>query len=395
MDSRTLGIITLLRSALKNEALSLPDDFSWDGVANIIYEHHLVGMAVRGAARCSVPRTTPALKYLTALFCKDITTSRFQMKRLFDIYSAFEENGIEYMPIKGAVIKPLYPQSELRTMGDADVLIRHEQYPEIKKILLSLGFSVDVESDHEYVWKDGDFTLELHKRLIPSYNKDYYSYYGDGWRLARKSAQGSAYCLSPEDHFIYLVVHFAKHYRDGSISAKNVCDFYVYKKAHPDMDKAYLDCELEKLRLSEFYRNVLDLLDTWFEGKKPTEAVEIITETAFKGGIFSQEESALAVSVIKLRDKTSSLSGVKRKAFLKGIFPPKSALINRYPILSKAPFLLPLIWIVRGFEIVFLHPERRKNSIDASQKLMNVSCERIEEYEARLRSVGLDFNFDG
>lgn len=393
MDSQFLGVVTLLRSALKNEALTLPEDFDWSSASKVLYEHHLVGMAVRGAARCGVPRSNPEIRQLTALFCKDVAASRLQMQQLDVVYALFQEHGIDYMPVKGAVLKPLYPQSELRAMGDADILIRQEQYPLIRDILSSLGLQEDVESDHELIWHGGTFKLELHKRLIPSYNKDYYAYYGDGWRLARRDGQSSAYYLSPEDHFIYLLVHFAKHYRDGSISAKNICDFWVYRKAYPHMDEAYLTTELRKLKLLDFYRNILDLLDTWFEGAAPTEAVEILTQTAFQGGIYTFEESQLAISLIKLTKENASLSGSKYKRLFRMLFPPAGALTQRYPVLKKYPVLLPFVWVVRWFEAIFLRPDRIKRGIATSQEVIKIDTDRISDYEDQLRSVGLDFNF--
>lgn len=393
VDSQLLGIITLLRSALKEETLTLPAEFDWNNAVNILYEHHLVGMAIRGAVRCGVPRSNPAIRQLTAVFCKDVAASRLQMKQLDAVYALFQEHGIEYMPVKGAAIKPMYPQSELRVMGDADILIRQEQYPAIRELLPTLGLQETVESDHEHIWHGGNFKLELHKRLIPSYNKDYYAYYGDGWQLARQDGHSSAYYLSPEDHFIYLLVHFAKHYRDGSISAKNICDFWVYRKVCPDMDETYMCSELQKLKLLDFYRNILDLLDAWFEGTAPTRAVELLTQTAFRGGIYTQEESQLTVSVIKLTKETSSLSGSKHKWFWQNLFPPMNVLAQRYRILKKYPVLLPLIWVARWFEALFLRPDRLKRNLATSQELMSLDATRIANYEDQLRAVGLDFNF--
>ena len=393
MDSQLLGIITLLRSALKNETLTLPEDFSWDCAVQVLHKHRLVGLAVRGANRCGVPQSHPVVRQLTALFCKDITVSRLQMQQLNAVYALFEENGIEYMPVKGAVLKPMYPQSELRTMGDADILIRQEQYPKIRELLSSLGLQEEVESDHELIWHGGNFKLELHKRLIPSYNKDYYAYYGDGWRLAQKDAQSSAYHLSPENHFIYLLVHFAKHYRDGSISAKNICDFWVCRNAYPHMDETYLSTELGKLKLLEFYRNILDLLDTWFEGASPTKAVEILTQTAFRGGIYTFEESQLTVSVIKLTKETTSFSGSKYKWLWQKLFPPVSTLIQRYPVLKKHPIMLPFVWIARWFDVLFLRHDRIKRGLATTQEVMHMDTDRIADYEEQLRSVGLGFNF--
>ena len=392
MDSQLLGIVTLLRSALKDEAQVLPEDFNWDAAVRILYEHHLVGLAIRGAARCGVSRSNPVIRQLTARFCKDVAVSRQQMQQLDEVYALFEAHGIEYMPVKGAILKPLYPQTELRPMGDADILIRQEQYEKIREILPALGLKEILESDHELIWQGRDLTMELHKRLIPSYNKDYYAYYGDGWRFAQRAGQSSACHMRPEDHFIYLLVHFAKHYRDGSISAKNICDFWVCRRAYPDMDKIYICTELEKLKLLDFYRNVLDLLDTWFEGAAPTEAVERLTHTAFHGGIYSFEESQQASSVIRIMKETSSFSGSKRKWLKNKLFPPMETLAQRYPVLRKYPLLLPLCWIARWAETLFLRPDRIKKSLTSSRGVMNMDRERIAEYEAQLRAVGLDFS---
>ena len=393
MDSQLSGIVTLIRSALKDETHTLPEDFDWENAVSVMYTHHLVGIAVRGAARCGVPRSHPAVRQLTALFCKDVQASRRQTQMLQMVYAMFQDSGIQYMPVKGAVLKPMYPQSELRAMGDADVLILEEQYPKIRSLMLSLGLREEVESDHEYVWHGGGFKLELHKRLIPSYNKDYYAYYGDGWRLARKDGQSSAHYLSPEDHFIYLLVHFAKHYRDGSISAKNICDFWVCRNVGPGLDEEYIRAELKKLKLLDFYGNVLDLLNTWFEGAAPTQAVEILTRTAFQGGIYSFEESQITASVLKLTKETESLSDSKQKLLLRKLFPPVGVLSQRFPVLKKYPVLLPFIWVVRWFDALVIRPGQIKRGLSESRELMKTDADRVSRYENQLRAVGLDFNF--
>jgi len=393
LDTQTLGILALVRAALKDERVLLPDGFDLGQASQTLYEHHLTALAVRGALRCGISGGNPALRQLTALFCGDVAKSRRQMQLLERLYALFREQGIEYMPVKGAVIKPLYPQSELRIMGDADILIRQDQYPKIRELLPSLGLERNIETDHEYIWRSGDLTLELHKRLMPSYNKDYFAYYGDGWRFARRDGQSSAFHMGPEDHFIYLLVHFAKHYREGAICAKNICDFWVWRKAHPAMDEAYLNNQLGQLKLRGFYRNILDLLDTWFEGAEPTEAVETLTRTAFQGSIFSRAESLQTVSAIKLGKQRVSLSGSKIRLLLRKVFPSVNALAGRYPVLLKAPILLPLIWLVRAFEILFLHPDRRKKGMDDSRKLMDMDSEKVALYEEELRRVGLAFNF--
>ena len=95
-----------------------------------------------------------------------------QIKVAQEIYAIFETNKIDYMPLKGSVLKLLYPLEEMRSMGDIDVLVRQEQYDQIHQLMLSFGFQEGVQSGHEYIWDKDGVHIELHKRLISSYNKD-------------------------------------------------------------------------------------------------------------------------------------------------------------------------------------------------------------------------------
>ena len=125
------------------------------------------------------------------------------------------------MLLKGTLLKEMYPKKELRAMGDADILIKTEQYDKIKPIMQGLGFEERTESDHELIWRKPQLLLELHKKLIPSYNKDYYAYFGDGWQLGKPNSNfPHRFEMSDEDQMIYLFTHFAKHYRDAGIGIR-------------------------------------------------------------------------------------------------------------------------------------------------------------------------------
>ena len=212
--------------------------------------------------------------------------SHIQTQTTLQLLKAFEENGIDHMPLKGTLLKPLYPKSELRCMSDADILIKPEQYEAIRSIMLKLGYTEGLESDHEYIWKkENFFTAELHKRLIPSYNKDYYEYYGDGWQLG-KIVNGYCYAMTDEDQLIYLFTHFAKHYRDSGIGIRHLIDLEIYLKKKPELDFAYIDRELQKLQLDVFYGNVLKTLKAWFEGGDEDEVTDFVTERIFGSGSY-------------------------------------------------------------------------------------------------------------
>lgn len=386
MNSLHTGIVTLLRSALNSEALTLPEDFRLEEASAIIYQHHLTGLALQGATLCGIPRSTPAVVQQTAVFCGLLQSSRLQTQKLRQILDLFDANEITYMTIKGAVIRELYPRPEYRHMTDADILIRPEQYPRIRQLLSSLGMEEQEDSDYEQTWSCPALMLELHRCLVSKHFLTYYDYYRDSWRFARKNRTGSGYHLSAEDHMVYFVVHFAKHYLAGSICAKDICDFYVWQKAHPDMDDTYIRKELEKLHLGHFYRNVLDLLANWFQGAPSTEATELITRAAFQGGVNQDFNHSAAKNIMHRRGKENDRLGAKKvKWFLRAIFPSAAVLSCTYPVLRKAPVLLPVFWVRRWFAALVCDRDMLRRGIIVAGMDKN----SLSEYDSHMAQVGL------
>ena len=386
MDPVYAGIVTLLRSALNAESLKLPEDFDWDKAANLFFQHHLTGLGIQGAILCGVPRTHPTIAKMTLQFCQSLKTSRLQMQKLDQVFALFEANNIEYLPVKGSVIKPLYPRMEYRMMGDADILIRPEQYPLIQSLLPSLGLHEKDNSDYEYTWECPALTLELHRYLVSTHFMNYFDYYKDSWRHARKCDQGSGYRLTPEAHFVYFFVHFAKHYLNGTICAKDLCDFHVWRKAHPNMDEKYILSQLQILQLADFYQNIMDLLDNWFYGAPATEASELITRSAFQGGVYAELNKSAAANIMQRHSNQSdSLFKRKLKWLLNVLFPSCNTLSYAHPILKKASFLLPIFWVVRWCNALFRNPDKFKRGVI----VMQADEHNFSEYTAHLDAVGL------
>ena len=59
------------------------------------------------------------------------------------ILKTFEENHIACMPLKGYLVKYLYPQPDMRLMADVDILIKDEQAEQVKKLMMDFGFTVE------------------------------------------------------------------------------------------------------------------------------------------------------------------------------------------------------------------------------------------------------------
>lgn len=66
-----------------------------------------------------------------------------QTAEIEEILNAFEKGGIYCIPLKGIVTKRFYPASELRTMGDLDMLYQPEQTEKLKSVMESLDYSYE------------------------------------------------------------------------------------------------------------------------------------------------------------------------------------------------------------------------------------------------------------
>jgi hypothetical protein len=270
------------------------------------------------------------------------------MAQYYKVCKAFDEAQIDYMPLKGCLMKARYPKPELRLMGDADILIRMEQYSQIIPIMESLGFEATQESDHEYIWRSKELYLELHKRLIPSYNEDFYEYYGIGWQLAHRR-EGGYWTMTAEDEWIFLFTHFSKHFRDGGIGCRYVADLWVYVRHNPDMDEAYIRGELQKLGLEEFHDNIRKLVDIWFGDAPDDEKSDIMTAYIFASGNWGGQESKTISVAVRDSRKSGRVAEGKLRYGLRVLFPDVVTLRDKYRVLKKAPWLLPVVWVIRPF----------------------------------------------
>ena len=163
MTTTQRGIITLLKSAVTGQSLSLPEDFDLETAYPPVRKHHMDALLYEGAVLCGIPREKPIMQQLLRSYCRCLIISEGQLSEIRRIYDAFDRKGIDYLPLKGVNMKPRYPKPELRSMGDADILIRLEQRPQIDAVLQELGFVFQKETDHEIIWRTGKLFLELLK----------------------------------------------------------------------------------------------------------------------------------------------------------------------------------------------------------------------------------------
>lgn len=383
------GVLTLVKSAIMGEELSLPEETNIDYALQIAKKHNIAALIYYGAFNCGIDKDLPPMKELFLAVYKNIVMSETQIFEIDKLKKAFDNNAIDYMLLKGSLLKQIYPKAEMRRMGDVDILIKEEQYENIKKLLENEGYTFKYETDHEIVWCKKTIYLELHKKLIPERNREFYAYFGSGWQFAKKKNEETfAYQLSKEDTFIYLFAHLAKHYTGGGIGIQHMLDLWVYKLANPDLNEALIVKQLKKLYLDKFYLNVMQTLESWFCAKQGDDITDFITEFIFASGTYGEHTNRILA--VAARQKRYNGKTSKFRKIMSLLFPSVSALKIPYPVLKEKPFLLPFIWIRRWFEVLFFKSKKITRRIN---ELENSTDKNIDKYQEALNFVGLDFNF--
>ena len=177
--------------------------------------------------------------------------------------------------------------------------------------------------------------VELHKKLIPSYNDDYYSYYRNAWsKFIKSDYNENFFLMKPEDEYIYLFTHLTKHYRDGGIGIRHIVDMWIYLEKHNDMKMDYVFEELQKIKLLEFYHNIRDLIDVWFCGKPNTYITEHLTQRIIESGSYGIKEWCDKASAARAFAQADSVVQAKNKKYINLIFLPFDEMKKKYLILK-------------------------------------------------------------
>lgn len=184
------------------------------------------------------------------------------------ILSLFESNGIAVISLKGLVLKQLYPQPELRNMGDIDLLIHEKDIQKSIEFLSPHGYlpnSKDFNNPrfmHIGMKKSGSFSVELHRTLwhpIIMKTRDDQIWLNHIWQNKRLiTMEGFQFtALSLEDELINLIVHLARHVMESGAQLRQLCDFVLFIKCYRNMlDFEYVDQTIKSMELYTFYQNL-------------------------------------------------------------------------------------------------------------------------------------------
>lgn len=188
------------------------------------------------------------------------------------IMGFMESQGIWYMPLKGLVIKNLYPRYGMRQMADYDILYDPAGQEKLQAYMAGRGYEIKSARGciHDAYYKDPVYNFELHRAL---FEEGYYSVWHDHYKNVKERLvpdKGLRYRFRDEDFYVYITAHACKHYRGSGTGLRSLMDCYVYCQEKKDtLDWHYIRTELETLGLTEFEQMCRELAFCLFSEPNP------------------------------------------------------------------------------------------------------------------------------
>ena len=180
------------------------------------------------------------------------------------VLAELEKASIWYMPLKGIVIKDLYPLIGMRQMADQDILFDKKSSEKVRHIMKNLGFSTKLYdgSNHDIYHKPPVCNFEMHTELFPkTFDMNLFDYFsGIKNRLVKDKSKYYCYQLNKEDFYLFLVAHNYKHYSISGTGLRTIVDTYLYNKRYKGVvDMKYVESECVKLGIAQFERQLREL----------------------------------------------------------------------------------------------------------------------------------------
>lgn len=295
------------------------------------------------------------------------------------ICTAFEKENLSYMPLKGSVIRPFYPDESMRTSCDIDILVHEEDFERACACLEATGCRKGRLNYHDIsFFSAANIHIELHFNICENIDS-LDAVLRRVWEYAEPDG-GCRYKMKKEFFMYHILAHMAFHVSNGGCGIKPLMDLWVMDNK---MDLKVSDAKklLEEAGLYRFACVMEELSAVWFSGKEHTSQTLAVQEYIMSAGTYGTFENSVAI-------RQSKKGGSNLKFFLGRIFVPYSRLKATYPVLEKCPILFPVLEVARWFRI--FRKNKFRTSVYELSLLRNVSDDKKNKIEKMLSDLGLN-----
>ena len=381
--STTTDLIRILQGFVQGTRPRLDDESSFDRLYAAAYQQTLLPILSYMDKRWKLFDAAQSARLRSALLqavcCSTVCAAAFD-----ELSAALSRAGIPHMPVKGWYLRSLYPEPDLRTYGDIDVLLRPEDRAAADSLMRQWGYTVQANWEPTYSYSKQEEYYEFHTSLMDANldgRSDLELYFSSAWDHA-VPVRELCYAPEPDFHFLYILCHLAKHLYGNGAGLRMYLDVALFIRAYNDtLPWEQLRQEMRQLQLETFFDLLLTTAEQWFGvtartefSRADTQTMDELAEYTLQGGIFGFGHDT---AIIAARRETTSV--------LRKVFPPRRNLVRRYTYLEKHPWLLPVAWVDRVL--------RNVGSIKARTRHLraqaNTSADDVKAYDTFMKKLGL------
>ena len=278
--------------------------------------------------------------------------------------AALNAVDVPYALVKGLICRSLYPHPDHRASADEDLFVLPEHRAACEAVLEAQGLVCAEPGETESNWScaESGLAIELHLQL---FSEEYEA----ERRMNAYFREAAARCefetvsgvpvrtLAPQDHFLLLVCHALKHFHYSGFGLRTLSDIGLFATRYGSrFDWTEIRRMLDEVGGMVFCSHVLHICQTQFvyDGSAAGYIPEIagsdeaLLTDVLDAGVYGQSTMSRKHSAnIVLQNLKHAEPGSGRGGVLHALFPPRAALVSRYPALKKAPVLLPAVWLAR------------------------------------------------
>ncbi|MBR2929893.1 MAG: nucleotidyltransferase family protein [Clostridia bacterium] len=265
-----------------------------------------------------------------------------------------------FLTLKGLVLQEYYPVIGARQMADNDILIDPRIAPAVKRFFTDRGYKVtDYGRFCHDTYRKGNILFEIHRKLVSdtNSNKPFVAYYKPLIKdIVLKAGGKGEITLSPEDFYLYFIVHAHKHFISGGCGYRMLTDIYLFlSKNEGALDNGYIEAKLSELGLTDF-EAAMRRLAFGLLSSPPEDIYK--TADAFDGDereLFLYLTDSGTFGTIKghIKNTMAGISGGGRLAKFKylwqRVFPPLEYYKQTYPRAWRFIVTIPFLWAARVF----------------------------------------------
>ncbi len=265
-----------------------------------------------------------------------------------------------YMPLKGVILKDMYPRMGMRKMSDNDILFDASYRKEVRDWFASQGYEVKAygHEEHDVYEKAPVYNYEMHTKLFTSKKSrvlaKYYENVRD--RLVKCSERSFEYRFTDEDFYIYFVAHGFRHFDNSGTGLRFLLDIYIYiSQKQSTLDFDYLEAEFKKQEIDKFEGSCRALALKLFEPcnksicDRLNEDEKALLDVFLSCGTYG----TMSRRVDSMINKTSRWEYIRAR-----LFPPMEVMADYGRAFGKYKILLPIGWVYRWIVTLVRRPAK-------------------------------------